>query len=320
MDELDAIRAFRAEAPEPSATARAEARQALERAMLPAERPALRWRFGVGKVLAPVGVALVILIAAALASPLFGPRGGGNAAARELHALANVAAQQASTPALTEGMYVYTRSDNLQLNTAVNANDGTSTTKLVQYTREIWIGANGSGRIHEMGQGLPTGDEWDQQFGPGGLTPPLETHGFTSAELDQLAQDPAQLAEAIRAQSGGTKNPVEEESFVFVGDLLRESDASPRLRSALFQVAANIPGVELIGTVKDPAGRPGVSVAMTYRGVRSELIFDPATSMLLAERQTLVAPVDDLDFAVGTVIGATTYLSSGIVNSTTATP
>ena len=104
-----------------------------------------------------------------------------------------------------------------------------------------------------------------------------------------------------------------------VGDLLRESNASAQLRSALFQVAAGIPGVELVGNVSDPDGRKGVSVALTTNGVRSELIFDPQNSVLLAERQTIVSAVSDLDFPVGTVIGSMTFLQSGIVGSTNAT-
>ena len=319
MDELDAVRAFRTEVSEPDAEVRGLALTALENKM--AGRSATtrhwRWRFGFARIAVPVSLVVVALVALALASPLFGPRGGqGNAAARELHSLADVAAQQASGPALTEGMYAYSRSDNVQLNTSTNA-DGTTTSTLVSYTREIWIGADGSGRIHEVGEGRPRTDE---QFGPGGLTQPLQTLGLSEAELNQLAQNPDELAQVIAEQAGGTKNPVNQESFVMVGDLLRESNASAQLRSALFQVVAGIPGVELVGNVSDPEGRKGVSVAMTANGVRSELIFDPQNSVLLAERQTIVSPVPDLDFPVGTVFDSMTFLQSGVVDSTSATP
>ncbi len=321
MDELDALKAFRANAPVPSDETLANVRAALERTMATGQPGRRRWRFGVARVLAPVSVAIAILVAVALASPLFGLREGQtNAAARQLRSLADVAAQQPAAAPLAEGQFAYTRSDNLQMNTSVNVDSGKPVTTLEAFTREIWIGADGSGRIHQVSQDPGGIRTMDQQFGPGGLTPPLETNGFTEDELNRLAQDPAALAQAITTRASGTKNPVADESFVLVGDLLRESNAPAQLRWALFQVAAGIPGVDLVGNVADPAGRPGVSVAMTHNGVRSELIFDPKSSMLLAERQTLVAPVADLDFPVGTVIGATTYLSSGIVSSTTATP
>jgi hypothetical protein len=40
---------------------------------------------------------------------------------------------------------------------------------------------------------------------------------------------------------GGPPGPAE--NFTQIGDLLRETDASPALRSALYQVAETIPGV-----------------------------------------------------------------------------
>ncbi len=322
MDELDALRAFRADAPEPSAEARATALATLHREMTRGESARSSHPRGIrfARVLAPVAVALVALLALALASPLFGSHTGeSNAAARELQSLANVASAQPSTPTLAPGQFTYTRSDNVQLSTSFNVNGGSSS-KLESFTREIWIGPDGSGRIHEVGTGVSPSNILDQQFGPGGLTPPLETDGFSEAELMRLAQHPDQLAQAIRQQAAGTKNPVNQESFVIVGDLLRESGAPAQLRAALFQVAAGIPGVELLGNVTDPAGRTGVSVAISANGIRSELIFDRQTSMLLAERQTIVTPVPDLHFPVGTVIGSMTYLSSGVVDSTTATP
>ena len=156
MDELDAVRAFRTEVSEPNAEVRAHALTALQDEMTgrsAAGRP-WRWRVGFARIVVPVTLAVVALVALALASPLFGPRGGqGNAAALELHSLADVAAQQASGPALTEGMYAYTRSENVQLNSSTNA-EGDTTSTLVSYTREIWIGADGSGRIHEVGWGF----------------------------------------------------------------------------------------------------------------------------------------------------------------------
>ena len=49
-----------------------------------------------------------------------------------------------------------------------------------------------------------------------------------------------------------------------VGDLLRETSASPELRAALFKVAAGIPGVKLLGTVTDSDGRSGTAIAFPH--------------------------------------------------------
>jgi len=41
-----------------------------------------------------------------------------------------------------------------------------------------------------------------------------------------------------------------------------------------------MPGVTLIGTVTDAAGRSGTAVAYASNGEQNELIFDPTTSVL----------------------------------------
>ena len=86
---------------------------------------------------------------------------------------------------------------------------------------------------------------------------------------------------SARRIEGGPPGPAED--FVQVGDLLRETDASPALRAAIYQVAAKIPGVVALGTVTDHAGRSGIGLAYDDHGVQSALIFDPATSALLGE-------------------------------------
>jgi hypothetical protein len=111
------------------------------------------------------------------------------------------------------------------------------------------------------------------------------------------------------------------EMLVLVGDLLRETTAPPPLRAALYEVAARIPGVQLVGAVRDPAGRRGVAVALVdEQGIRSELVFDPETSALLAERDVLAGRVPKLDAAPGTTIGHTTYLDTAVVGSTSERP
>jgi hypothetical protein len=112
--------------------------------------------------------------------------------------------------------------------------------------------------------------------------------------------------------------------LVLVGDLLHETVAPPEFRAALFRVAARIPGVELVGKVTDPAGRPGLAVARTSADSgylkRDEMIFDPHTSELLAESEVLLERVDWLSARPRTVIGYSVYLKSGIVGSTTQRP
>ncbi len=90
------------------------------------------------------------------------------------------------------------------------------------------------------------------------------------------------------------------ERFSIVGDLLRETVAAPKLRAALYRVAAGLGGVELVGSMTDRAGRIGTAVSMTNdqssRGLeRRVLIFDPETTALNAEEDVLLHEVDWLN-------------------------
>jgi hypothetical protein len=104
------------------------------------------------------------------------------------------------------------------------------------------------------------------------------------------------------------------EDFIQIGDL-RENYAPAKLRSAVYKVAATIPGVQLLGMVRDHAGRPGIGLAKVDRGIRHELIFDPRTSALLGEQQTIATRGSGVNGPVGTVIGWAVYLRSAIVDT-----
>ena len=87
-------------------------------------------------------------------------------------------------------------------------------------------------------------------------------------------------------------------------------------------VLASLPGIQLVGPVKDSLGRPGTAFAVD-RGdpTRDEIILDPDTGRLLGSRTTLTRP--DAAYAgapAGTVIGYETIVSTGVVDSTDARP
>ncbi len=76
-----------------------------------------------------------------------------------------------------------------------------------------------------------------------------------------------------------------------IGELLAQGSAPPALRQALYEVAAGLSRVKLLGAVRDPAGREGLGLELTNQGgaatvddirVRTELILDQRTSALLA--------------------------------------
>jgi hypothetical protein len=162
------------------------------------------------------------------------------------------------------------------------------------YHREIWLGHHAGGVLRDPG------------VAPGVIPltgPTLFGEGLTWDQLYALPTDAAQLGAVLSDEVRGygpDPNPTGgvsavQEEFVEIGDLLRESPASPALRKALYEVAAGIPGVRLVGNLKDALGRTGVGVE---RNGEETLLIDPATGQLLAE----------LDPG-GT--GGTTYLTQG---------
>ncbi len=112
--------------------------------------------------------------------------------------------------------------------------------------------------------------------------------------------------------------------FVEVADLLAWGDASPELRAALYRVVAGLSGVEAIGEVRDPLGRLGTGVAMTYSSsgstIRTVMIFDAQTSQLLATEDILMERAPWIDAPAGTRVSFVAYLSSARTDSVETVP
>ena len=138
--------------------------------------------------------------------------------------------------------------------------------------REIWIGHHAIGVLKDPGVD--------------GVVIPLEVALFPTGgsgvswdELFALPTEPGALEDRLRSGINGAGKDDDSEMFVIVGDLLRESPAPPALRKALWEVAARIPGIELVGAVTDHAGRAGVAVE---RGDQ-RYVLDPSDGRLLEE-------------------------------------
>ncbi|MEY9965861.1 hypothetical protein ABIA33_003911 [Streptacidiphilus sp. MAP12-16] len=123
--------------------------------------------------------------------------------------------------------------------------------------------------------------------GPGRFS--IGTRRLTWDQLDKLPTDKA----ALRTQLVSYANPGQDQSveiFTVVGDLL-DSPASPGLRGALYQVAADLPGVRLVGKVTDSTGRPGTAVELGDGKITVRYVVDPADGQLL---ETVVTAAQDL--------------------------
>jgi hypothetical protein len=243
---------------------------------------------------------------------LGGTPGPTPAAAAALQRLARIAA---SGPSLVPGagQYLYVRS--VSDYPAIDGDNG-----CVSYAvdhRQVWIAADGSGLLRESGA-TPTFTSPADQALCQKADPTLSNATGTSNmwfaadcftlgptnNMQSLSTDPNTLLAQMRTIDGGADTPAED--FVHVGDFLRETDASPEFRAALYRAAGLIPGVQLLGTVRDHLGRQGLGVALVTGNVRNELIFNNQTAALMGELSTGGAPGSS-SWAV--------YLNSSVVNS-----
>jgi len=296
------------------------------------ESPRFSWR--------TVTAVAAVTVALALVVPVVLPRGSGGAdpaAAAMLRGVARRAAAQPAQPAPGPGQFLYTETTSVQTYVYVTGSSVPNFTFTQPLTRKSWIGTDGSGRLLVTGgdvsfptdgdraawvaAGSPSLDqaEGDQAFGAGQLV---------YQDVTDLPTDPDALLRLIETRTIVDGPKGDWETFEIVGDLLRETYTVPAVRGALFEVAADLPGVEYVGNTTDSIGRPGVAVAYTHEGVRKELIFDPDTAELLGERMVLTedsridvdsggkgAVYGDVGSA-GTLAYDAAYVASRVVEST----
>jgi hypothetical protein len=335
-DELDLLRDNRSEPSPPSEQARTAARQALERAMrrdpqAPTDG-ARRKRAGSPRRLllsAALAIALAVLAIAVGASlRSSSTTEPALAAGPVLQRLARIASTQPwAVPG--RGQYLYTTSHSLtEADTMLRG--GVYCQLVFEQYRQNWIAANGEGlfretdgpaHYHSRREAAACRKAAPAQ--PAGVSETWAAPGCLSIDpipLGRLSRNPAKLRARLLTGKveGGPPGP--SEAFTQVGDLLRETDAPPALRAALYRAAAGLPGVKSLGTVTDKLGRRGVGLAFDSHGVRHELIFSARTSALLAEQDVLVSSVHGLHAARGEALEWSAYSTGQIVNRLPASP
>jgi len=331
------------------------AKVAAESSRRSARAPAMR---ATGQAPAPgrshrrwTAAAAVAAMAAAVLVPVLLPGGRGAqkaSASAFLSRMAAVAARQRAAGGAESGQFWYTKSDDHWESDVAQAAPGggdasSAPAPGIYYsfqlpsTREIWLSKAGTGRLLTSTGDLVFLTEQDRQAWidagrpdlgqnrtgdeelPGPASFPFASKALSWDQLMALPTDQDALDAQMRAAAEQNDNPTNAEMFTMVGDLLRESPAPPALRAALYRVAAAIPGVELLGNVQDPEGRPGVAVGMKNGGyAENEYVIDPHTGALLAERSVLTESWHGLP--VGTVTSWAAYLRSGFVESDHSRP
>ncbi|MEU3609862.1 CU044_5270 family protein [Streptomyces sp. NPDC035033] len=299
-----------------------ELRRALLASARPA-RPAMWWtrravRFAVPAVVC--GIAAGAVLVAAPPDPREqrpAVRAEGAAAVLSRAALA---AASAAAPGARPEEFVYVES--LVSRAARPAGGGAAVVEPV-HRRQVWLSADGSrsgllreegSRDTELSPRLPV----YELEGPGAeprrtvlepeapsVTAP--THAFVAG----LPTDPEALLRLVREETRAGGGDADQRAFTAIGTLLAETWAPPKVTAALFEAAARIPGVEVVPSARDAAGREGVAVARTAGGERTQWVFDRSTSAFLGERTVAVAGSDA--GPAGTVLSETAVLTKAAV-------
>lgn len=100
-------------------------------------------------------------------------------------------------------------------------------------------------------------------------------------------------------------------AFSTIGTLLYNAPPPP-VTAALYRAAALIPGVTVVPDATDTIGRPGVAVAFTFQGMRTEWIFSKQTLQYLGSRE--------IGIGNGVLIGQQAIQQHAIVDHAGQTP
>jgi hypothetical protein len=295
-----------------------------------------RWRRPRLASLGALGVAAAVAAVAAGVIVALSLRGGAAnpppAAAEVILRRAAIAAEASGGPRqLRPGEYWYVKSiwtiPGVQLAEPSGRGADTIVNALATYTREAWIGLDRPGRVVSRVVGPITflsaaaRQQWIRAGRPrelpgynGSLAPNAFSRPYR--QLLELPTNVDALWQLLYREAGlGSAAWKRHEMFTEIGDLLREDPIPPKVRAALYLVAARIPGIEILGLTHDAVGRPALAVALNdmLYGERDELLFDPKTSALLGERSVVVKPPPSYHVKPGTARSGATYLTSGIV-------
>lgn len=131
--------------------------------------------------------------------------------------------------------------------------------------------------------------------------------------LQTLPTDPHALLRLIQQSVPGAKSGHKGLYWTFftIGTLLYDAPPPP-VTAALYRAAALIPGVSVDPDATDTIGRPGIAVAFTFQGLRTEWIFDKQTLQYLGSRE--------IGIANGTIVSQTAIQQHAFVDRAGQSP
>ncbi|MET9686444.1 hypothetical protein [Streptomyces coeruleorubidus] len=225
------------------------------------------------------GAAVAVLAAGAIAYPVLDvggePASTASAATRFLNEMAEVSTE-APAPRGKYWMSHY------------RAKDGRMTATVTVYSDRsgaTWI-RQPDGKVTRSGHNIA---DW-----------PVGDRRLSWTDFDRLPADP----EALKAYF--SKDAAQR--FDEIMSLLAESPASPRLRSALFQIVADTPGVTMTQNDKDSQGRPGtvINLPREVENPKTKLGAEPSAT----SRTTVYGPYYFIDPKTSRVLEQTSGLDA----------
>jgi hypothetical protein len=339
MNDLELLRALRdADAAPPDPRVRQTALRALEEHTkgLPVRSHGARRRRTTAAAIAIAAAAAIAIVTGLNGGRVDTPPASARAAVERA---ARAATEPGGLPPLAPGQYLYLRERDAYGAIAADARPGPFTV-MTPELRESWIGRGGGGQIvvRSSGRTIFPGPRdrrrWEaagrpQMAGPKGPpdTMKLADQGFTAgshtlsyAQLTALPTGGAEMYKRLLELAGDAGPSPDAEAFTIIGDLLRSAPVPPEQRAGLYRAAAYIKGVQYAGEVKDPLGRKGLALDLANDSGRDRLIFDPETSLILAEESVLTKRVDYIDAPPGYPSGSRVVLQVGVADRAGARP
>ncbi len=178
--------------------------------------------------------------------------------------------------------------------------------------REVWVSERRAGLLVERPAGVLRR--------PSALQPQriyLGNRRYTHREIGAFAPTGAQLlADLQEGRAPGQGNGGASYPYVQLTDALREAAMPAKVRQAIVDALALVPGVAQLGKRSDALGRPGIAFARTLPDTREEVIVDPASLVMLEERTILLkaSAAPGAGKMVGESIGGALYLKRAVVD------
>lgn len=252
--------------------------------------------------------------------------------------IASFSAAYGSSPASNEastlkaGSYLYRKTEGFVLNIYMVQLPNTSKAQEIRfqapYTHQMWLGADGSGRIQRIDgkpEFLSVQDRavWEAAGKPS-LSPNFTIDHKAGELVDStvLPIDQTSLTQAIHNRAKQNNTGIESGMFDETLSTLVTLQTKSELNRPLFEVMANIPGVTRSENVTDRQGRAGISLnySDSQTGKQTRVIFDPQTYNVLSDEVVLLKRVPELNVSTPFLLSWTTYSVPKAVASTSDVP